>query len=249
MSKIKKFLVSSVIVNGGKYMKTLQVHQASTIIKNNKLLNDISFGVEPGTVMALVGHNGAGKSTLIKTILGEVEKSAGKIEIKNVDQDKDYIAFKQYISYLPEEPLLLMELTVMQHFQLYGMSYQLQEQELMQRIDRYINGFELKDKLHEYPESLSKGMRQKVQTICALLPDTPLLLIDEPFMGLDIYAIDYLEELILEKTRSGTSVLLTTHQLDRVKNIADHYIMLQQGEILHAGPIADFHTIKRRTEE
>ena len=231
------------------HMNTLQVHQVSTVIKGSKLLSDISFEIGSGKIMALVGHNGAGKSTLIKTILGEVEKSAGKIEMKDVDQDKDYIAFKQHVSYLPEGPLLLMELTVMQHFQLYGKSYQIQEQDLMQRIDRYINGFELKDKLHEYPESLSKGMRQKVQTICALLPDTPLLLIDEPFMGLDIYAIDYLEELIIEKVRSGTSVLLTTHQLDRVKNIADHYIMLQQGEILHAGPIADFHTIKRRTEE
>lgn len=230
-------------------MKTLQVHQVSTIIKNNRLLDDISFEIESGTVMALVGHNGAGKSTLIKTILGEVEKSAGKIGIRDYDQDKDYITFKQHVSYLPEEPLLLMELTVMQHFQLYGISYQLPEQELMQRIERYIKGFELKDKLHEYPESLSKGMRQKVQTICALLPDTSLLLIDEPFMGLDIYAIDYLEELIVEKVRNGTSILLTTHQLDRVKNIADHYIMLQQGEILHAGPIADFDTITRRTEE
>lgn len=230
-------------------MKTLQVHQVNTVVKDNKLLDSISFEIEAGKVMALVGHNGAGKSTLMKTILGEMEKSAGKIGVKGYDQDKDYIPFKQQISFLPEEPLLLMELTVMQHFQLYGMSYQLPEQELMQRIECYVNGFELKDKLHEYPESLSKGMRQKVQTICALLPDTPLLLIDEPFMGLDIYAIDYLEELIKEKVREGTSVLLTTHQLDRVKNIADYYIMLQQGEILHAGPIADFHTIKRRTEE
>src|SRR5690625_7690084 len=114
--------------------------------------------------MALVGHNGAGKSTLIKTILGELEKSAGKIEVKGFDQEKDYIAFKQHISYLPEEPLLLMELTIMQHFQLYGMSYQLQEQDLMQRIDGYIKGFKLKDKLHEYTESLSKAMRQKVET-------------------------------------------------------------------------------------
>src|SRR5690625_3765103 len=198
-------------------MKTLQINQISTVIKGNKLLADISFDIESGTVMALVGHNGAGKSTLIKTILGEMEKAAGKIGIKDFDQDKDYITFKQHVSYLPEEPLLLMELTVMQHFQLYGISYQLPEQELMQRIERYINGFELKDKLHEYPESLSKGMRQKVQTICALLPDTPLLLIDEPFMGLDIYAIDYLEELIMEKVRSGTRVLLATHQLDRVR--------------------------------
>lgn len=229
-------------------MKCLSVEQLSISIDNNKLLDSISFDVESGSVMALVGHNGAGKSTLIKAIIGELEKSAGKIVINETySQEDSFIAFKQMLSYLPEEPLLLTELTVMQHFQLYGISYAIAEKELQKRIDRYVTGFELNDKLNEYPESLSKGMRQKVQTICALLPDTSLLLIDEPFMGLDVYAIDYLEELMKEKVDRGTSILLTTHQLDRVKNIADHFIMLQQGVIYNRGPIMDFETIKRRS--
>src|SRR5699024_773731 len=113
------------------HMNTLQVHQGSTEIKGSKLLADISFEIEQETVMALVGHNGAGKSTLITTILGEMEKFAGKIETKDVNPETDYLAFKQYISYLPEEPLLLTALTAMQHFQPSGMSYQRQEQVLM----------------------------------------------------------------------------------------------------------------------
>lgn len=231
-------------------MNCLSVNEVSVVIDHNKLLDSVSFDISSGSIMALVGHNGAGKSTLIKTIMGVTEKTAGKIIINDTyGQDDSFIAFKQEISYLPEEPLLLTELTAMQHFQLYGMSYEIEESELEKRIDRYVKGFELKDKLNEYPESLSKGMRQKVQTICALLPDTSLLLIDEPFMGLDIYAIDYLEELIKEKASKGTSILLTTHQLDRVKNIADHFMMLQHGKVLNQGPIADFETIKRRTGE
>ncbi len=87
-----------------------------------------------------------------------------------------------------------------------------------------------------------------MQTICALLPDADLLLIDEPFMGLDIYAMEYLEKLIQEKTESGASVLLTTHQLDRIKHIADDYMMLQQGNVQSAGGIAELETITRRTE-
>lgn len=229
-------------------MKCLSVDQLSIIIDQKKLLDSISFDVESGSVMALVGHNGAGKSTLIKAIIGELEKSAGKIVIdETYNQEDSFIAFKQMLSYLPEEPLLLTELTVMQHFQLYGISYAIDEKELQKRIDRYVTGLELSDKLNEYPESLSKGMRQKVQTICALLPDTSLLLIDEPFMGLDIYAIDYLEKLMKEKVDSGTSILLTTHQLDRVKSIADHFIMLQHGVIFNRGPITEFETIKRRS--
>jgi|SRR5690625_1029669 len=226
-------------------MRALTVEEVSTSIGKKELIRDISFQVDSGEIMALVGHNGAGKSTLIKTIMGIIEKTKGKIVIQAYDQDDHFLTFKQFISYLPEEPLLLTELTVMQHFQLYGMSYGLSETELHDKIDRYVEGFELTDKLSEYPEALSKGMRQKVQTICALLPNVPLLLIDEPFMGLDIYAMDFLVELIREKTQEGTSILLTTHQLERVKNIASKFIMLQHGEMLNSGKIEDFETIKR----
>ena len=231
-------------------MKTLTVDQVTTAIKDKKLIDHISFSLQAGSIMALVGHNGAGKSTLIKTILSVMDKTTGKIMIhETYDQDEDFLAFKQMIAYLPEEPLLMTELTVMQHFQLYGISYGLSEHVLNERVNRYIEGFELTDKLNEYPESLSKGMRQKVQTICAFLPDTPVLLIDEPFMGLDVYAIDYLKKLIIEKSLAGTSILLTTHQLDVIKDIAEHFIMLQHGKILNRGPIHEFDTIKRGSEQ
>lgn len=204
-------------------MKNLEVSELTTKISNETIISSISFHLHPGIIMALVGHNGAGKSTLVKTIMGMIEKTAGQITIQEkYEQEHSFLTFKQLISYLPEEPLLLTELTVMQHFQLYGMSYHLGEDELAYRIKRYVTGFELMDKLNEYPESLSKGMRQKVQIICAFLPETPVLLIDEPFMGLDVYAIEFLEEIIREKASKGTSILLTTHQLDRVKYLADH---------------------------
>lgn len=231
-------------------MNVLDVQRVSTSIGKSELIKDISFQLTIGTVMALVGHNGAGKSTLMKTIMGIQEKTEGKIVIQGVfDQDENFLQFKKLISYLPEEPLLLTELTVMQHFQLYGLSYGLTEEQLQTKIKRYVTGFELTDKLNEYPESLSKGMRQKVQTICALLPNTPILLIDEPFMGLDVYAIDFLVELINEKSQEGTSILLTTHQLDRVKKIASKFMMLQNGQLINEGGIGEFETIQRGSIE
>lgn len=231
-------------------MKVLELKNVETQLGGSTLLSDISLALEESTIVALVGHNGAGKSTLMKTILGELEKAKGEITINETStQDEDFLTYKEQISYLPEEPLLLTELTVMQHFQLYAMSYGIEEAIMHEKIKTYTAGFELEDKLNEYPESLSKGMRQKVQTICALLPDTPLLLIDEPFMGLDVYGMEYLEELIREKARSGTAVLLTSHQLERVKDISDTYIMLQHGEVLDHGPIGDFKTIRRRKHD
>lgn len=228
----------------------LIVKNLEVAIKENKLLDNISFTLSEGSVVALVGHNGAGKSTLMKTIMGIQEKNDGEIIIdEKYNQDTNYLDYKKKIAFIPEEPLLMSELTAMQHFQLYGKSYQMEEDELKRRIERYVEGFELQGKLNEYPESLSKGMRQKVQTICAMLPDVPLLLIDEPFMGLDIYAVDYFEEILREKVACGTSILLTTHQIKRVKDLADHFILLQEGEIIHKGKIAEFETIKRRREE
>src|SRR5699024_11320206 len=86
-------------------------------------------------------------------------------------------------------------------------------------------------------------MRQKAQMICALLPDVPILLIDETFMGLDVHAMHFFEKIIEEKSVKGTSILLTTHQLDRVKTIANSFIVLQEGRLKASGPIADFKTI------
>lgn len=227
-------------------MNVLEVKNVSTKVGDQTLIKEISLELKAGSIQALVGHNGAGKSTLIKTIAGVMEKTKGTIRLlEKYDQDEQYLAFKQHYAYLPEEPMLLTELTVMQHFQLYGMSYGLAEDDLTKLIDKYVTGFELTDKLNEYPESLSKGMRQKTQMICALLPDPSLLLIDEPFMGLDVHAMEYLEELIVEKARQGTAILITTHQLDRIKNIADTYMMLQHGVIQDEGYIESFETIKR----
>lgn len=229
-------------------LNALHVEELCVDVNHKPFLNGISFSLEQGTVKALVGHNGAGKSTLLKAILGTLPKSAGKVIINETyDQDESFLTFKQMVSYLPEEPLLLTELTMMQHFQLYGKSYQIAEKRLYERLERLVEGFEMQEQLHDYPESLSKGMRQKAQMICALLPDVPILLIDEPFMGLDVHAMHFFEKIIEEKSVKGTSILLTTHQLDRVKTIANSFIVLQEGRLKASGPIADFKTIPRRS--
>lgn len=223
-----------------------EVRGVKTEVYKKVLLDDISFTLQPGEVLALVGHNGAGKSTLMKTMMHVMEKRAGRIIIQEeFDQDKQLLAFKKHITYLPEEPLLLTELTVMQHFQLYALSYDIAEEEFEAKLARYVDGFGLTTKLDAYPEELSKGMRQKVQTICAFLPDVPVMLIDEPFMGLDIYAVEFLLMLLKEKIASGMCIVLTTHQLDQVKNLAHTFMLLEDGKVKSTGDIADFTTITR----
>src|SRR5690625_5244238 len=110
-------------------MNHLTVENVSTIVHNRRLIDDISFTISSGEVVALVGHNGAGKSTLMKTIMKILPKEErGKISIQEIyDQDSDFLSFKRQLSFIPEEPMLLNELTVMQHFQLYGMSYEIKK--------------------------------------------------------------------------------------------------------------------------
>lgn len=227
-------------------MSTLTVKDVSVSIQQQKILENISFQLEPGSITALIGHNGAGKSTIMKTILGLQVIKEGSIKLNDTFQTDDFVRFKQQLAYIPEEPFLLSELTVMQHFQLYGESYQMNKEKLYKKITYYLNELEIADKQDEYPESLSKGMRQKVQTICAMLPDVPLLLIDEPFMGLDIYASDFIQHVMKEKVQRGTAILLTSHQLERIKDLADQYIMLQQGKVVGNGSMDDFEMLKRR---
>lgn len=231
-------------------MIQFQVDNVTTILDNKKIIEQLSFTVRRGEVLALVGHNGAGKSTLLKTIMTMLEKDTGRISIlEKYDQDDHLLQFKQHIAYLPEEPMLLPELTVMQHFQLYAMSYNIPEETFEKTLSRYVKGFDLVEAMDVYPDELSKGMRQKVQAICALLPDVPVLLIDEPFMGLDVYAKRYIIQLMHEKVAKGTSIVLTTHQLELLENLAHRYVTLQAGKIIAEGIIDEFDTITRRTDD
>ncbi|WP_440896824.1 ABC transporter ATP-binding protein [Amphibacillus sp. Q70] len=227
----------------------LSIEQVSLSIKEQKILEQISFSLSSGSIVALVGHNGAGKSTLMKAIIGMTDIEEGRIVLDGVEQSENFLQFKSSISYIPEEAFLLSELTVEQHFQLYIESYQLEVSTAKQQVKEYIDRFEIKDKLDQYPESLSKGMRQKVQIICALLPQVKLLLVDEPFVGLDVHATEYLITELKQKAKAGTLVLLTTHQLDRLQGFADRYVMLQHGKVIDSGEMNDFSSLKRRFDQ
>lgn len=226
--------------------KVLEVDGCCVDIRNERILTDISLQVNQGEIVALVGHNGAGKSTLIKAMIGAREKTSGTCEIGGYDQEKQFKEYKRNFTNIPEEPLLFSELTVFHHFKLYQKSYNIEEDLFNQRVDEYTEAFELADKMNAFPEALSKGMRQKVQTICALLPDVPLIFIDEPFMGLDIYAGATLEQVLKDKRKEGVGFVLTTHQLEKLSTLADQYVMLSNGKVSSKGAVSDFTQLDRR---
>ncbi|MFC3039668.1 ABC transporter ATP-binding protein [Virgibacillus xinjiangensis] len=226
--------------------RLLEVENVEVSLNNKKIIRPLHFTLAQGEICAFVGHNGAGKTVVMKTIMGIQEKDQGEIKLNSLNIDTDYLHYKSQYSYIPEEPLLFTELTVLQHFQLYGTSYNVPEHAFKERVDYYVNGFELNGKLHEFPEGLSKGMRQKVNIISNLLTDAPLLMVDEPFIGLDDNSACFLEKEIKRKSQQGTTILITSHVIERVKKFCDSYIMLKNGEIASQGRIENLRQIERR---
>ncbi|MGM0522900.1 MAG: ABC transporter ATP-binding protein [Bacillota bacterium] len=209
-------------------------------------LDGLTLAVNQGEVVALIGHNGAGKSTFFKTVMGLIEPRDGTLELAG--EIPPSALYKQQVVYIPEQPFLLPELTVFQHFQLYLESYNQYKDEKVNEIYDLANRFEIAGELDQFPLELSKGMKQKAQLIAGLIIDVPLLLIDEPFVGLDVYAQQELTNVLLEKKQTGQAIILTTHQFDQLSGIMDRYIMLHQGKLIKEGGQQDLGELKRRFE-
>ena len=207
-------------------------------------LDGLTLEVNQGEVVALIGHNGAGKSTFFKTVMGLIEPRDGTLVIAG--ETLPSALYKQQVVYIPEQPFLLPELTVFQHFQLYLESYNQYKDEKVNEIYDLANRFEIAGELDQFPLELSKGMKQKAQLIAGLIIDAPLLLIDEPFVGLDVYAQQELTNILKEKKQTGQAIILTTHQFDQLSGIMDRYIMLHQGKLIKEGDQQDLGELKRR---
>ncbi|MFC6315264.1 ABC transporter ATP-binding protein [Lapidilactobacillus achengensis] len=210
-----------------------------------KILNDVSFSVNNGEVVGLIGLNGAGKSTTIKHILGLLQPLSGTMTIDGLQQATDLAAYRQQIAFVPETPILYPELSLREHLELTILAYQLDPAATWERANALLKTFRLDQMLDWFPVHFSKGMQQKVMIVNAFMTDASLLIIDEPFTGLDPLAVHNLLDLIAAKKANGTAVLMTTHILATAQAQADRFILLNQGQIRASGTVtelaADFH--------
>ncbi|MCK9268055.1 MAG: ABC transporter ATP-binding protein [Alkaliphilus sp.] len=204
-----------------------------------KVLNDISFRVKPGEILGLIGPNGAGKTTIIKSILGIVPPSNGTIKILQYDIKENPLEFKRRVAYVPEVPLLYDEMTLLEHLEFTAMSHGLDKENFEKRMKELLKLFRLEDKLHYFPNSFSKGMKQKVMVICAFLYDPIVYIIDEPFMGLDPRATMDFIDLIKLKKEEGKGILMSTHILDTAEKVCDRFILVNCGQIEAVGTMEE----------
>lgn len=204
---------------------------------NIPVLKNISFSVNDGELVGLIGLNGAGKSTTINEIIGLLTPYQGQITIDELSLSKDESAYRQKIGYIPETPNLYEELTLREHIEVVAMAYDLEPDIAMKRAKQLLQTFRLSDKLDWFPVNFSKGMKQKVMIVCAFIVDPSLFIIDEPFLGLDPLAISDLIKLLAEEKAKGKSILMSTHVLDSAEKMCDKFVVLHHGEIRAAGTL------------
>ncbi|MCX8721560.1 MULTISPECIES: ABC transporter ATP-binding protein [unclassified Lactobacillus] len=203
------------------------------------VIKDINLEIQPGEALGIIGLNGAGKSTTIKHILGLLRPQKGKIVLNSVELIKQPTEFKRQIAYIPEVPVLYEELTLKEHLELTMMSYQLDEKKAWKRANELLKMFRLDDKLDWMPIYFSKGMKQKVMIVTAFLADTDLLVIDEPFTGLDPLAVGNLIDLIKKAVAQKKMILMSTHILADAEQAISNYAVLNNGKIEVIGSLTD----------
>lgn len=213
----------------------LEVKKLSGGYANIPVIKDVSFQVADGELVGLIGLNGAGKSTTIKEIIGLLTPYQGQILIDGQTIQDRAEAYRKKIGFIPETPSLYEELTLKEHLEVVALAYDLDWDAAFERADKLLKLFRLEEKLDWFPVHFSKGMKQKVMIICAFMVQPSLLIVDEPFLGLDPVAIQDLIDLIEEEKKRGTSILMSTHVLDSAEKMCDRFVILHQGQVLADG--------------
>lgn len=217
---------------------TLEIKNLVGGYRNVPVVKGINISIQPGEVVGLIGLNGAGKSTTIKHILGLLKPISGEILLNDQLLSKNPTEFKQKIAVIQETPVLYPELTLKEHLELTMLAYGLEQKTAWEKADKLLELFRLDNKLDWLPIHFSKGMKQKVMIVNAFLTNSDLLIIDEPFTGLDPLAVANLIDLIKEARDSGKMILMTTHVLETAQKVVNRYVVLNNGIITVDGDLA-----------
>ncbi len=210
----------------------LELRNVSKRFAASLAVDNVSFRARAGEVTGYLGPNGSGKSTTMKMIVGLIDTTAGEIWFDGTSIGRDPIAWKQRLGYVPEEPHLYAHLSGLEYLGMVGQLRDLPPQPTANRIDGLLRLLALHDDRHAPVSAYSKGMRQKVLLAAALLHDPDLLLLDEPFSGLDVGTALVLRSLIQELAGRGKVVLFSSHELETVERVSSHVVILHRGKVV-----------------
>ncbi len=218
----------------------IEIKNVSKTYNGKKLaLDKVSFTVNDGEIFAFIGHNGAGKTTLIKSIVGILEFNEGDILINGKSIKKDPIACKKEIAYIPDNPDLYENMKAIDFINFICDMYEVSKEERSINIKKYADILELSDNLGDEISSLSHGMKQKVALIAALSHDPKILIMDEPFVGLDPKAVYDMKNIMKSMVKENKSIFYSTHILDVAEKICDRVAIIKSGKIVKVGKMSE----------
>ena len=201
-----------------------------------KVLDNVSFDIKDGEIFAFIGHNGAGKTTMIKSIIGILDFDSGDIIINNYSIKSDPIKCKKEMAYVPDNPDLYENMRAIDFINFVCDMYDVSNRD---DIIKYAKIFEIDDKLYNDISSFSHGMKQKVALIAALAHNPNVIIMDEPFVGLDPKAVYDVKEIMKEMTKSGKTIFFSTHILDVAEKLCDRVAIIKDGKIVKIGKMKD----------
>ena len=214
---------------------SLKISQLTGGYTRKPVINDVSFEVGSGEIVGLIGLNGAGKSTTIKHIMGLMEPFSGQIQVDGLTLKEHPVDYRKKIAFVPETPMVYRSLTLKEHLEITAMAYDIPLETVLERANPLLKLFRLDERMDWFPADFSKGMKQKVMITCAFVIDPKLIVVDEPFVGLDPIAMMDLEELLLAEKAKGNSILMSTHVLSNAEKICDSFVILHNGHVFAKG--------------
>jgi ABC-2 type transport system ATP-binding protein len=210
----------------------LELHSVTKSFSGIRAVDSVSFTVRRGEVTGYLGPNGSGKSTTLKMITGIMEMTSGEILFDGRRIDDDLIGYKRRMGYVPEEPHLYSHLSGLEYLTMVGHLRELPAKPTAEKIDGLLRLLLLHGDRHSPISNYSKGMRQKVLLAAALLHDPDLILLDEPFSGLDVGSALVMRSLIEELAGRGKVVLFSSHELETVERVSSRVVILHRGKVV-----------------
>ena len=204
-----------------------------------KVLKNISFKIEGGEIFAFIGHNGAGKTTMIKCIMGILDFEEGDILVDNKSIKEEPLECKRIMAYVADNPDLYENMKAIDFINFICDMYEVSEDIRRENTLKYAKMFEIEDKLNDDISSFSHGMKQKIALIAALAHNPKVLIMDEPFVGLDPKAVYDMKEIMRDMAKDGKTIFFSTHILDVAEKLCDRVAIIKDGTNVKVGKMKD----------
>ena len=215
----------------------LRIEHLTKTYGDKKAVDDLSLRIAPGEIYGFIGHNGAGKTTTIKACCGILQFDSGEIFIDGVSVKEKPIACKSKIAYIPDNPDLYDFMTGIQYLNFVADVFGVVAEERQKRIHELAGAFELTESLAEAISSYSHGMKQKLAIISALIHSPKLIIMDEPFVGLDPKASHLLKQIMREICNDGGAIFFSTHVLEVAEKLCDKVAIIKSGKLIKSGTV------------